>query len=420
MKFILLSILILNFSLLFSQSDQVKKCYSEIEKLDKKDIPICFDLRNYNRTSPVRIQPDGGCWASAAMSTVESAWLTADYKDVNLSSVNLKLFHGFVDERSANGNHYMSNAYFTRWSGPIKSSPELDSIRQPYPESAIIEARYLPEDPDLIKSVIIKTGGTFSMMYFNQSKFDTANNTYCSIQNEINHAVMLIGWNDTLVVNNKAGAWLAQNSLGEKFGDQGFFWISYQDENILKYNAVWNGWMDYNSQSSIYYYDTLGSFYSYGFRDTICYGLVKYTAIESLKIEAIGTSINFPDSKVEAWIFKEFDDSLKILSEPVGKTNPMNCDYLGYYTLSNQDYTEFKKGEDFYIMMKYVTPNDTLPLPVETIIDGYSKPLLTSGKCWINPDYGKWPTTWYECGAVSPFPTLKFNLCIKAYCTRVN
>jgi hypothetical protein len=296
----------------------------------------------------------------------------------------------------------------------------MDSVYQLKPElpAYISDARYLPNDPDLIKTTIMNIGGVYSMMYFKGSLIDTINYTYYSKENEINHGVMLIGWNDTIPTFKGNGAWLAQNSLGEKFGDHGYCWISYEDENILKYNAVWNGWMDYNPAAQLYYYDTLGSFYSYGFRDSICYGLVKFTAEESIKIEAIGTSINYKDSKIEAHLFKSFDDSLKTLSERIGGVKPMECKYPGYYTLQAHQDLEIKKGEDFYVMMKYTTPNDTLPLPVETYIEGYSNPVLTSGKCWINPDYKKWPDTWYECGADSPYPNLRFNLCIRVFCMK--
>lgn len=391
---------------------------SEISNFKIEEFPVSYDLRDFNRISQVRTQPNGGCWASAAMSTVESAWLTSNYKNLHLSAINLKLFHGFVEERNTNGNHYMSTAYFSRRSGPVVSSHETDSLFQKEPVTAatITDARYLPDNPSLIKQTIMKKGAVYSMMHFKQSLMDTINYTYYTVKQKINHAVTIIGWNDTITTGAGKGAWLAQNSLGKKFGDEGFFWISYEDENILQYNSIWNKWMDYDKQSRIYYYDTLGSFYSYGFKDTICYGLVKYTAEANLVLKALGTSVNFPNSKITSYIYKNFDDSLKILSGELSKTETKLCEYAGYYTIPISEPIEFKEGEDFYIMMRYITPNDTLPLPVETSIDGYSEPRLASDKCWINPDFEKWPDTWYECGANSPYENLKFNLCIKAYC----
>lgn len=48
----------------------------------------------------------------------------------------------------------------------------------------------------------------------------------------INHAVVLIGWDD-----NKQ-AWLLRNSWGTNWGDQGYCWIKYNSNNI-GYGAIW-------------------------------------------------------------------------------------------------------------------------------------------------------------------------------------
>ena len=184
---------------------------------------------------------------------------------------------------------------------------------------------------------------------------------------------------------------------------------------ILSKNAIWPKWIDYNPNAKIYYYDTLGSYRSYGFGDTVCYGLVKYETDADVEIHKVGTSINFENSSIAAEIYQEFDTVTKKLSGYLGYIDPVNCKYAGYYTLDVNQRIDIKKGESFYIMMRYVTSNDTTPLPIETTIEGYSNPHIVQNKCWINPNYEKWPTTWYKCGSNSPYTTLNFDLCIKVY-----
>jgi cathepsin L len=50
----------------------------------------------------------------------------------------------------------------------------------------------------------------------------------------INHAVLLIGWDD------EKQAWLIKNSWGEQWGEKGFAWIKYGSNNI----GVFAAWVD--------------------------------------------------------------------------------------------------------------------------------------------------------------------------------
>ncbi len=410
---------------LTSLSQNLKNDYSNFN-FDKDLVvsdtfPVYYDLRNSNRLSPVKVQSSGGCWASSAMASVESLWRTRNYGNIVLSDINLKMYHGFDSTRNNNGNHYMATSYLSRRSGPLPKNPESDSLyfKEPKTEAYITDARYLPNDPGLIKQTIMDFGAVYSMMYFRREHVDSLTSIFYTSKKKINHAINLVGWNDTIQTDTILGAWIAQNSLGESFADSGFFYIPYNDPNILEYNCIWPKWMPFEESSKIYYYDTLGSYYSYGFRDSICYGLVKYTAETDLKISKIGSFINHPFTKIYAEVYKEFDTSSKVLSRKKEVLKEITCKYAGYYTFDLLSTVKVNEGDDFFIMMRYVTPNDTMPLPVETYIEGYSDPHITSKKCWVNPNYEKWPTTWYECGSESEFESLKFDLCIKAYCIKL-
>lgn len=384
----------------------------------RENLPVVFDLSDYNRLGSVKVQAAGGCWASAVMGSIESVRISAGFGDDVLSDINLKMFHGFEPERNTSGNHYMATAYFSRGNGPIIKNPATDTLNPQHPEilSYMSEARYLPDDPKLIKQVIIDYGAVYSMLFFRGEILDTITNIFYTDKKKINHAVILIGWNDTLKTEKGDGVWIAQNSLGLKSGEGGFFNIPYQDPNILTVNAIWPKWLDYKPNAKIYYYDTLGSYNSYGFKNSLCYGLVKYEADENVQLTKIGTSVNFGHSSIYAEVYRNFDTTTKELSGYLGNIDTNYCRFSGYYTLDVKQNIEIRKGDDFYIMMRYETPNDTTPLPIETAIEGYSNPHITKNKCWINPDYKKWPTSWYECGGDGEYSYLQFDLCIKAYC----
>lgn len=387
----------------------------------KPDQPVYYDLRNRNRLSPVRTQPAGGCWASAVMSSVESSWRSQKYSQEILSDVNLLLYHGYDPGRNGYGNHFMATAYLTRGSGPVIQNPATDSLQYtltPFPELNI-EACYLPDSASLIKQTIMDFGSVWSMMYFRKELFDTTSNIWYTPVKKINHVVNLVGWNDTLQSKEGRGCWIAQNSLGNKFGENGFFYIPYSDPNILEYNAVWTYWMSWDDGNQLYYYDTLGSTERYGFDDTVCYGLVKFTATDNIRIHRIGTPISLAQTEIRAELYLEFDTTAKILSGPLSTTASRHCRFAGYYSVELTNPVVIKENSDFYVLMQYSHPVDTMLLPVERFVKDYADPDITTGKCWVNPDLKKYPNTWYPCGEASPYPGLLFDLCIRVYAVDV-
>lgn len=73
-----------------------------------------------------------------------------------------------------------------------------------------------------------------TLSYYN---YDTAAQ-YCPYNVVEDHAVVIVGWNDHYSRYNftqypeNDGAWLVKNNWGTVFGDQGYFWLSYEDASI--------------------------------------------------------------------------------------------------------------------------------------------------------------------------------------------
>jgi hypothetical protein len=50
------------------------------------------------------------------------------------------------------------------------------------------------------------------------------------------HAVEIIGYDDNIPTSTGTGAWIAKNSWGTGWGEEGFFWIAYNDSDIGIYS----------------------------------------------------------------------------------------------------------------------------------------------------------------------------------------
>ncbi|GAB4312342.1 MAG: hypothetical protein Kow00127_02780 [Bacteroidales bacterium] len=378
-------------------------------------LPVRYSLFDAHREGFRRAQAAGGCWSAAAMFSLESAIKTKQGSVKQLSDRHLYRFHGFDSSRTVNGNHYMITAYLTRFDGPVESGGPCDSIKHdpacPLPVK-VTEAHFLPGNPGLIKSAIMDYGAVWTMLAYHRSWLDTLSfQVYAPGERKINHVVSLTGWNDTLQTRYGMGAWEAQNSTELRFNG-GRIYLPYAYPGLLEYNAIWPGWLPGDSSAEVWYYDTLGSYRSYGFQDSIAWGMVKFEASATGTVGAVAGWINTAGSRVKAMIFDSFDPETGHSGNLLAEIRPDPVKYAGYYTWPLQEPVTVQKGDHLWVLVRYYSP-DKFPLPIEQAIEGYSMPNLSTGKCWINPDYDRWPEAWYQTGKNPDYPYLDFNLCIR-------
>jgi hypothetical protein len=121
----------------------------------------------------------------------------------------------------------LDRAEFLWWDGLVSGQPIIP----------------LSQQLERMKTAVIDHGALSVAMYYTPSSYNEATHTYYfsgPSTTDTDHLVTVAGWDDNKVVPGapEPGAWLIQNSWGTEFGDQGYFWISYQDALINKFPAT--------------------------------------------------------------------------------------------------------------------------------------------------------------------------------------
>jgi len=394
--------------------------FKQKELLAPESYPIAYDMRTAGPggtsllTSVKHQLGCGACWAFATYGSIESTWKIMGLGDNDFSENNLKNCSGFDLDPCQWGHHFMSTAYLIRGSGPITEVDDpYDPVNGPCtegltPDAYIPESRYLPEDHDAFKHTIMNLGAVYNT-FKSTANYQWINGhyTYCyQGPGTTSHAIAIVGWNDTLTTACGQGAWLCKNEYGTGFGEDGFFYISYQDTLVLQYNSVWPYKEEYDPELKIYQYDTIGGWPFLGYEDPVVYGLIKYEAEGDQFITRIGTYTVSYGTYLSAEIYDDFDGNT--LSNLLATIPEQFCDYAGFWQMDLPDYLTITEGQDFYIKVKYNSPGEDFPLVVEGTDPGWSSPFLETGKCWTSPDESFWE-------AVGNGTPNDFDLCIKAY-----
>ena len=389
-------------------------------RLARRQVPLpeSYDLRIKGTLTPVKNQGAcGSCWTFATLGSVEARWLELGLNAYNLSEQNLKNGHGFLRGHCSGGNAQMSTAYFVRGHGPVSEADDPYNIADSLyvagltPQAYIPDARFLPNDKELLKQTVYDTGAIYTVMRWEDNAYDALSHTYYysgSDTNAYNHSVLLVGWDDHRITAGGQGAWIIKNSWGTAFGENGFFYISYNDTKVNVYPAFWPKRMDYDPNVIIHQYDKLGWVMNYGFYYNYQdYGLVKFVPAKDQSIIRVGTWVNSSHATVRFEIYDNFNGDQ--LTNFLGQTGNFVCDYPGYYTFDLPSPIARSSGNDFYVKVKYNTPETEYCIPVEIYMKEYAAPVIEMGKCWISRSgYGDWIP-------VGLGTDKSFDLCIKAY-----
>ena len=139
-----------------------------------------------------------------------------------------------------------------------------------------------------IKTMISVYKSATGLIAFSQTAYGNMGNYYnpdtaafCNPdEGGVNHAITIVGWDDSYSKNNfmeacgvtSDGAWIVKNSWGKSWGDEGYFYISYEDMSLS--NIVCASAKSSPVYTNNYFYDGASGLGTYYVDDGACIAAV--------------------------------------------------------------------------------------------------------------------------------------------------
>lgn len=332
--------------------------------INVENLPKRFDLRDWGWVSPVKNQGEmGSCWAFGSIATLESAILrytnlTFCFSENNLQNTMLRYSKYGNNNSNEGGSSTLAMGYFISWLGV--SPVEYDTYDQLGKISPLIATDYdihimdvvmLPPranstDNDLLKWALISYGA-LAVNYKNvhDSKYyNSATHAFYNPEPGHNHAVSLVGWDDTYPKENFAmtppgnGAWICKNSWGSQWGEEGFFYISYYDASFATQTPPLAFIVENIDYNMIYQLETC-----YDKIVNYTYYMNRFVAQQDSLIGAVGTFFNASNTDYE---FSVLINGVEV------HTQSGVSDFMGYASIRLDKYIPVKKGDEFIVKFK--------------------------------------------------------------------
>lgn len=388
------------------------------------DVPPSYDLRTRLRVSEVRNQGNyGTCWAFAAISALESSLMPEE--NLLFSVDHMSMSNAFNVNQYDGGEYTMGMAYLAAWQGPVyeKDDPYGDGATDESlsPVKHVQEIRIIDgKDYQGIKEAVFKYGGVQTSLYSNISSskgnskyFNKDTNAYCYMGSEKpNHDVVIIGWDDNYPKENfnvdleGDGAFICQNSWGNEFGDDGFFYVSYYDTNIGTHNEVYTGVENTDNYDNIYQSDLCGWVGKMGYDKEDMYGANVFTATSDQNIKAASFYATASDTSYELYIVNDFKDEYSFAGRK--KVAEGTLENAGYYTIKFDEEVPVTEGERYAVVLHINTPESTHPMAIE----------YDSGESYLKDvdlDDGEGYISYDGAAFINVKEKQDCNLCIKAF-----
>ncbi len=450
---------------LIEEPDVIHAKYRPAELFAKTSFPERYDARDYGYITPVKDQkPYDLCWAESMTGMAESNLIKKGLADISIDLSEV-FPHYFQWHRSPDplglteGDRNIWVAYesypgyirewINSWgsgyravlllSGQTGIIPESEA---PYPDAdADITNYYLDpalawnadiahlndaywismNDTEAIKRMIMKKGSV--VIAFNQNRALYLNEDtgayYCPKAAYTNHLVNVIGWDNNydpsnfITPPNNGGAWLVKNSFGTDWGNDGYFWLSYDDKTLSEDAFVFD-FEPVDPSVRTYQYDGTVSYSYLNDPNSRSFAAANvFTVQDNETLTAVGFTTPSSYFDYDIKIYRGVTDTPEsgmLFSHQSGSEL-----YAGFHTVELDDPVKLVSGDRFSVVVE-ITANTAGSAYLLTdrsvsysVKDAEGKEvdfqLLISeshrGESWYKTSYGQWIDCWNEVPSAS-------------------
>ena len=457
-------------------SNRRKKASSLPTSYDLRDRNIITSIKDQGVS--------GSCWAFAATKSLESYLLlkepdTAQNIDLSESHLSWYTYHPSTDKNdvlykegavfdglftsgsdaaySEGGSSILAAFTLARWSGavteataPFNASTEASMKSMAASMTKNNAALHYSSDykltdaicyddatTDQIKQALIDNGAMSVAFYYNSRyNHSTASHglnyyqtaiTSDKAEDSANHCVTIIGWDDNYSRNNfgsakpaSDGAWLIANSYGSDFGDQGYFWLSYEEPSLTEYysfHAVPAATYDNNYQYDAYGWGT--AITDSTSDHTIAANIFTANKDFTQALKAVGLYAVTDNQPYTVSIYRNVTAG-KPTGGTLAATVSGTMEFQGYHTVSLPENISLNAGERFSVFVSYENKNNSgyMPLEGESVYDPDCTITYTShaGESYLYTQDDNNTYQWYDISQ-NGSRNIANNVCIKAFTT---
>ena len=373
-------------------------------------LPAQFDWRTQGKVTAVRNQGScGACYAFAALANIEARLLIDGAGTFDLSENSLKECN-YYGSSCAGGTYLQCASYLAETGTVLESCDPYVAADVPCNASCaysktlldwcMISANATPA-ASVLKDYIYNYGPIYTTLFTGsasdpawEAEFNGYDGTYAmhyAGTHTTNHAVCIVGWDDTQIHAGGSGAWIVKNSWGANWGgtcgygtEGGYFYIAYGSANIGQYSSMIDDWQDYDANGDLLLYDNAGWTHSYGYGTNTAWAMAKFEPGSDVFISRVELWTTDVTTDVDVYIYDDFMRTT-LLASKLNSAFPE----AGYHSVALDTPLEVAGGNDVYAVVRIT--NNSYGYPIAT--DGIAG--FVVNRTYMSQD----GSIWYDMGA---------------------